>query len=215
MKMISFPDVLRFALNARKGPLIPEGFILETLPEKPTPLRHELKSRQSPAFRSPPPSPITSQPPESLFTSPVSQTPSGSVTMTRNDSTETLVDIIVQPAHLKSILILHTPAHEVRQTRRISFADTAIMPCPGTPTTVASMGQVAEETLGQGEDLMESLPRASSLPTQTVAEARKTSRRKSIMRTMSLLAPPVYRGKAWRLSVPNVASLTRGTDEQS
>lgn len=190
---ISFSDVFHFTLNVRKGPLIPEGFVLETPPKhKPTSLQRQPGSPTSHSIL-----PSISQSPVFQFASPVSETPSG--------STETLVNIIVQPVHLKPILILHpsATAHEGLQTRRISFADSGIAPCSRTPTDAISMGQVTqvvckpsmttEETLGQGDNLRENM-----------LDVGKKARRKSlrIRQTMSLLVPRAYCGKARRFSVP-------------
>jgi len=191
---ISFSDVFHFTLNARKGPLVPEGFVLETPPEcRPAPLR---RHSVSPSFHST--LPAISQSPTSPLMFAISETLSGPVTVIGNDSTQTLVNIVAQSAHPKSILILDASAHERRQTRRISFADSASASRSVTPTNDISVGQVpcepstpAGETQRQSEDIKENVP-----------EVGKTSRRRSIRHAMSMLAPRAYRGKAHRFSVP-------------
>ncbi|OAX33107.1 hypothetical protein K503DRAFT_775966 [Rhizopogon vinicolor AM-OR11-026] len=184
---ISFSDVFNFI---RKGPLIPEGFVLETPPEyKPTPLQRQPESPISHSTL-----PTISQSPVSPLAYPISETPSGHVILIGHDSTETLVNVVVQPVHPKPILILDAFAHERRQTRRISFVDSAIMSRSTTPTDAISVGQpsvATGETFGQAEDLRD------------VSEVEKKSRRKSIVRSMSLrLTPHAYRRKARRSSVP-------------
>jgi len=191
---ISFSDVFHFTLNARKGPLIPDGFVLETPPERrPTPLR---RLSVSPSF--PLTLPTIPQSPTSPLVFAVSESLSGPVMMKGNDSTETLVNTIAQPVHPKPILILDASAHERRQTRRISFADSVTTSRSVTPTNGISVGHVpcepsaaAGEAQQQCEDIKENVP-----------EVGKESRRKSIRRAMSLLAPRAYRGKVHRFSVP-------------
>jgi hypothetical protein len=183
---ISFSDVFHFTLNARKGPLIPEGFVLETPPERrPTSLR---RHSVPPSFPSTLPTIVQS--PTSPLVFAVPETLSGPVMVIGNDSTETLVNIVPQPVYPKPILILNASAHERRQTRRISFAD-SVTSRSVTPTNGISVGQVlceppaaVGETQRQSEDIKESVP-----------EVGKESRRKSIRRVMSMLAPRAYRGK--------------------
>lgn len=183
---VSF-SVFYFTLHARKRSLIPEGFVLETSTERtPTPLQRQP---ESPTFHST--LPAISQSPAFSFASPISEIPSGPVVLIGNDSTETLVNVAAQPFHPKPILILNPPAHVDRQTRRISFADSV------TPSNVTSVNQIpcqpstaAGGTLRHIENTREDVP-----------EAGKISRRKSIVRTMSLLAPKgVYRRRARRSS---------------
>jgi len=191
---ISFSDVFHFTLNARKGPLIPDGFVLETPPERrPIPPR---RLSVSPSF--PLTLPAIPQSPTSPLVFAVSESLSGPVMMKENDSTETLVNTIAQPMHPKPILILDASAHERRQTRRISFADSVTTSRSVTPTNGINVGHVpcepsaaAGEAQQQCEDIKEN-----------VHEVGKKSRKKSIRRAMSLLAPRAYRGKVHRFSVP-------------
>ncbi|KAG0701995.1 hypothetical protein DFH29DRAFT_999763 [Suillus ampliporus] len=197
---ISFSDVLYFTRNARKGPLIPEGFVLETPPEyKHTPLHLKL---ESPTFCSI--LPTIPQSPILPPASPVPDTLLGPVILIGNDSTETLVDVVPQPVFPTPILQLHPRTHEYLPTRRISFAVCAIPERPVKPSNVIDVGEVpskpsaaAREIHEQGQYFRENVP-----------ELEKKSRRKSIVRTMSFLAPRRSRTKAHRFSVPVFSSLT-------
>ena len=189
---VSF-SVFYFILHARKRSIVPEGFVVETPSERtPTPLQRQP---ESPTFHSTLPT-IFQSPPLSLA-SPVSETPSRPVVLIGNDSTETLVNVVAQPFHPKPILILNPSAHVDRQTRRISFADSVTTPCSVTPINVTSVDHIpcqpsaaAGGTLRHIENTRENVP-----------EAGKISRRKSFVRTMSLLAPKgVYRRRAHRSS---------------
>ncbi|KAG2135164.1 hypothetical protein DEU56DRAFT_808356 [Suillus clintonianus] len=196
---ISFSNVLYFTRNARKTPLIPEGFVLETPPEhNPTPLQFKP---ESPTFRST--LPTIPQSPATSSASLVPETSLGPVILIGNDSTETLVDVVTQPVFPISILQLHPPAKEAQQTRRISFAVCATPPHPVRPVNVIDVGQVPSkpsaataETHEQAEHFREDVP-----------DTEKKTKRKSIVRSMSFLGPRTSRTKARRLSVPVFSSL--------
>ncbi|KAG1727553.1 uncharacterized protein EDB91DRAFT_1252238 [Suillus paluster] len=197
---ISFSNVLHFTRHERRGHLIPEGFVLETPPErKPTPLQF---TPESPTFYSIPPiipqSPML--PPASLGL----DTTLGPVILIGNDSTETLVNVITQPVFPTPILQHHPRTHETLPTRRISFAVCATPERSVKPPSVIDVDQVpckpcaaAGETSEQGEYFKENVP-----------EVEKISRRKSIARALSLRGSRTSRTKAHRFSVPVFTSLT-------
>ncbi|KAG2131603.1 uncharacterized protein EDB93DRAFT_1108068 [Suillus bovinus] len=194
---ISFSDLLFFTRNARKAPLIPEGFVLEKpLERKATSI--QLKP-ESPTF--PSALPTTSQSPVPLPASPTPETPLMPVFSIGNPSTETLVNVVSQPGSPTPILQLYPPANEAVQTRRISFADCATPSRSVKPVNVIDVGQVsykpsaaAAETHEQAKAFREDVP-----------DMEKKSKRKSIMRST----------KAHRFSVPVFSSLTHLTNKRA
>lgn len=197
---VSFSDVLYFTRNsARKAPLIPEGFVLETPPaRKPTPL--QLKP-ESPTFRST--LPTISQSPVLSPTSLVPETPLGPVILIGNDSTETLVDVVAKPGSPTPILQLHPPANEAMQTRRISFAVCATPSRPVKPVNIIDVGQVPSKPSAVAAEI----PEQANHFKENVPNMEKKSKRKRIVRSMSFLAPRISGTKAHRFSVPVFSSL--------
>lgn len=193
---ISFSDLLYFTRNARKAPLIPEGFVLETPPER-KPAEIQLK----PTFCSP--LPTISQ---SLVPSPASsilETPLGSVISTGNNSTETLVNVVSKPGFPPPILQLYPPANKPVHTRRISFADCVMPSRTVEPLNVVDVGQVPSKPPAAAAETPEQVkPYREDVPNM-----EKTSKRKSIVRSMSLLARRTSGTKAQRFSVPAFSSL--------
>ncbi|KAG1798554.1 uncharacterized protein HD556DRAFT_1440259 [Suillus plorans] len=206
---ISFSDIFYFTRNARKAPLIPEGFVLETPLEcKTTTAAIQLKP-ESPTSRST--LPTISQSPEPLPASSTPQTPLEPVIFIGNNSTETLVNVVSKPGFPTSILQLYPSANEAAHTRRISFADCATPSRPVKPVNVIDMGQVsykpsaaAVETPEQAKPLREDVP-----------DTEKKLKRKSIMRSMSLLGPRASGTKARRFSVPVFSSLTDAMNKRA
>lgn len=197
---ISFSDLLYFTRNARKAPLIPEGFVLETPPERKA-VEIQLKP-EPPIFRST--LPTISQSPVSSPASSILEIPLGPVILTGDNSTETLVNVISKPGFPPPILQLYPSANKPVQTRRISFADCIMPSRPVEPVNVVDVGQVpskpsaaAAETPEQAKPFREDVP-----------NMEKTSKRKSIVRSMSLLASRTSGAKAHRFSVPAFSSLT-------
>lgn len=177
---ITFSDILYFTRNARKTPLIPEGFVLETPPE------HKV------------PSPASSI--------------QGPVILLGNNSTETLVNIVSKPGSPTPILQLHPPANEAVQTRRISFADCPTPSRPVAPVNVIDIAQVPPKP---------SVATAAETPEQAkpfreiVSNLETKSKRKSWMRSMSLLAPRTSGTKAHRFSVPAFSTVTDVTSKRA
>lgn len=197
---ISFSDILYFTRNARKTqtPLIPEGFVLETPPERKATVI-QLKP-EPPTFCSTPPT--ISQSPVPSPTSSAPETPLGPVILIGDNSTETLVNIVSKSGSPTPILQLYPPASKVMQTRRISFADCPTPPRPVEPVNVIDVGQVppkpsAVETPERAKPFRENVPKTE-----------KKSKRRTIMQSMSLLAPRTSSTKAHRFSVPAFSSVT-------
>lgn len=175
---ISFSDILYFTRNARKTPLIPEGFVLET-------------------------------PPEHKVSSPVSSV-QGPVILIGNNSTDTLVNIVSKPGSPPPILQLYPPANEVVETRRISFADCPIPSRPVAPVNVIDVGQVPPKPSVVTAAETQAKPFREFVP-----NVEKRSRRKSWMRSMSLLAPRTSGTKAHRFSVPAFSTVTDVTSKRA
>ncbi|KAG2099599.1 uncharacterized protein F5147DRAFT_336227 [Suillus discolor] len=205
---ISFSDIFYFTRNARKAPLIPEGFVLETpLERKPT-TAIQLKP-ESPTSRSTLPTISKSTIPLPASSNP--QTPPEPVIFIGNNSTETLVNVVSKPGFPTSILQLYPSVNEAAHTRRISFAECATPSRPVKPVNVIDMDQVsskppaaAVETPEQAKPLREDVP-----------DTEKKLKRKSIMRSMSLLAPRAPGTKTRRFSVPVFSSLTDAMNKRA
>jgi hypothetical protein len=198
---ISFSDILHFTRNARKAPLIPEGFVLETPPEREATVI-QLKPESPTSCSTLPTISQSSVPSLASF---VPETVLGPVILIGNNSTQTLVNVVSKPGSPTPILQLHPPAKEAVETRRISFADCPTPSRPVEPVNVMDVGQVppkpsvatAAETPEQAKPFRENVP---------ILE--KKSKRKSGMRRMSLLAPRTSGTKAHRFSVPAFSSVT-------
>lgn len=196
---MSFSDALYFTRIARKAPLIPEGFVLETPPERKA-MEIQLKP-ESPTFSST--LPTIPQSPVPSPTSSVLEIPLGPVILIGNNSTETLVSVVSKPESLTPIPQLHPPANEAVQTRRISFADCATPSRPVEPVNVIDVGQVPPKPSVAAAET----PEQTQPFRENVLNMEKKSKRKSIVR-MSLPAPRTSGTKAHRFSVPVFSSLT-------
>ncbi|KAG1854477.1 hypothetical protein DFJ58DRAFT_727910 [Suillus subalutaceus] len=198
---ISFSDLFYFTRNARKAPLIPEGFVLETPPERKA-AEIQLKP-EPPTF--PSILPTTSQSPEPSPASSVLEISLAPVISTENNSTETLVNVVSKAGFPPPILQLYPPANKAGHTRRISFADCVMPSRPAEPLDVVDVGgrQVpSKPSAAAAETPEQAKPFIGDVP-----NVEKTSKRKSIVRSISLLARRASGTKAHRFSVPAFSSL--------
>ncbi|KAG2367092.1 hypothetical protein BDR07DRAFT_1394273 [Suillus spraguei] len=204
---ISFSNILYFTRNTRKAQLIPEGFVLETPPERKAmevqfkPESPTFRSTLPAIFQSPLPSPASS----------ITEIPLGPVISTGNDSTETLVNVASKPGSLTPILQLYPLANEALHMRHISFADYVAPSHPVDPPNVTDMAQVPSKPSAVAADA----PEQTKPLRENVPNMEKKSKRKSIMRSMSLLAPRASGTKARRVSVPVISSLTDVTSKRA
>lgn len=203
----SFSDILYFTRNARKAPLIPEGFVLETPPERKAteiPFKPESSTSRSTL-------PTISQ---SLVSSPASsilEVPLGPVTLTGSDSMETLVNVVSKPGFPPPILQLYPPANGATHTRRISFADYATPPRPVEPVNVIDVSRVPSKPSAAAAET----PEQAKPSRENVPNVEKKTKRRSIVRSISLLAPRTSGTKAHRFSVPAFSSLTDAMNKRA
>ncbi|KAG2072937.1 hypothetical protein BDR04DRAFT_1095724 [Suillus decipiens] len=204
---ISLSNILYFTRNTKKASLIPEGFVLETPPE-PKAMEVQFKP-ESPTFRSTLPTIFQSPVPSPA--SSILETPMGPIISTGNDSTETLVNVASKPGCPTPILRLYPLANEALHMRHISFADCVAPSRPVEPLNVTDMAQVPSKPSAAAADT----PEQTKPLRENAPDVEKKSKRKSIMRSMSLRTPRTSGTKARRFSIPVFSSLSDVTSKRA